>query len=352
MPGREQRTRRRGWLARSPAGLALALGACGSVGDPLPPVANLPEPVADLAVRQVDDRIMVAWTWPAYTTERAVARRLGGFTLWAVDLGDSAEELARETIDEHRYEVVRLEAEALPTSGPGKLVELTRPLGQWTLGQAVMLVLTAWNRAGRDAGYSNQVHLQPLKPPGPPLWSVPHVDEGGVALSWRHAERADSYLLERSVGAGASFEVLGRVSGTTFADRDISWGVQHSYRLRPDRRSLAGWIAGPPSETMTVRPVDRFPPAAPAGLRAVRGPGSVELSWLPNREADLAGYRVLRDGTALAPLISATNYSDVTALARTAHEYSLSAIDANGNESPTCPPLAVPVTLPEVRLPN
>ncbi len=332
--------------------MALALGACGSVGDPLPPAANLPEPVADLAARQVDDRIRVEWTWPVYTTERTIAGRLGGFTLWAVDLGGSAEELAPATIDEYRYEVVRLEAEALPTGGPGKLVELTRPLGQWTLGQAVMLVLTAWNRAGRDAGYSNQVHLQPLQPPDPPLWSVPHVDEDGVALSWRHAERADSYLLERSVGAGASFEVLGRVSGTTFADRDISWGVQHRYRLRPDRRSLAGWIEGPLSAAVTVRPVDRFPPAVPAGLRAVRGPDSVELSWLPNREADLAGYRVLRDGTALAPLVPATSYSDVAALARTAYEYSLSAVDANGNESPACPPLPVPVTLPEARRPN
>ena len=54
------------------------------------------------------------------------------------------------------------------------------------------------------------------------------------------------------------------------------------------------------SAAVQVTPTDLIPPAAPTGLTAVPGDGQVTLSWTPNSETDLASYRVLRDGTAVA----------------------------------------------------
>ena len=43
------------------------------------------------------------------------------------------------------------------------------------------------------------------------------------------------------------------------------------------------------------------PPAAPTGLVATAGDGSVSLNWDDNTEPDLAGYNVYRSTTASGP---------------------------------------------------
>src|ERR1035437_1164645 len=52
-----------------PAAAALLLAGCGYVGDPLPPLANIPPPGSDLAALQRGGRIIVQFTGPAKTTE-------------------------------------------------------------------------------------------------------------------------------------------------------------------------------------------------------------------------------------------------------------------------------------------
>jgi hypothetical protein len=89
-------------------------------------------------------------------------------------------------------------------------------------------------------------------------------------------------------------------------------------------------------------------PAVPSGLAATPGTSQVGLSWTANTEADLAGYKVYRDGSALTALpITATTYTDL-ALAAGSYAYQVSAVDTSGNESAASPavlsgPLATPI---------
>ena len=345
MPDRERDTRgfHRGATL---CGLAAALCACGAIGDPRPPLENLPNPVHDLSARQVSDGIDLAWTWPVRTTEGEIARDMSGFTLWAVDVPSLPAELGRDTIDDHRRQVATLEAPAFANSEPGDRLELRSPLNAWKLGQPAILVITAWNRAGRDGGYSNQVPIQPLQPPGAPRLREPAVTAQGVALTWHPADLAEEYAIERAGSEEGAFETLGRLASESFLDRTAAWGDLHRYRLRPYRMSDAGWIEGPLSETVSVTPIDTFPPPPPSGLRAVRTATTVELSWLPVDENGVAGYRVFRGGTALGPLVTGTSFSDGTAASGTAYEYEVTAVDANGNESPPGGLLAVPPFVP------
>jgi hypothetical protein len=78
---------------------------------------------------------------------------------------------------------------------------------------------------------------------------------------------------------------------------------------------------------------DVTPPAAPAGLAATAGPGQVTLSWTANAEADLAGYRVLRNGTQVASLGKVTSYVDSGLLSTQSYTYVLRAVDSAGNVS-------------------
>jgi fibronectin type 3 domain-containing protein len=99
---------------------------------------------------------------------------------------------------------------------------------------------------------------------------------------------------------------------------------------------------------------DTFPPAVPSGLEAVPGGAtaagrsidlSIDLSWTPDTDADLAGYFVYRQevdpqgqvtGTVtrlnITPVVGPA-YRDQTALAGHRYAYRVTAVDTAGNES-------------------
>jgi hypothetical protein len=85
--------------------------------------------------------------------------------------------------------------------------------------------------------------------------------------------------------------------------------------------------------------VDSVPPAAPQAVRTVTGDGRVTISWVPNTEFDLAGYRVFRGTTGYeGPFdpLSTTNtnsYVDYDVINGTTYYYAIAAYDAAGNES-------------------
>ena len=341
MPDRHRPTRpyRQAFIV----GALLAVGiACGSVGDPRPPLLNLPRPVEDLAARQVGDEVHITWHWPVTTTEGMIARSIGDFSLWAVDVPGFSDGLQPETIDKYRRLVFTLGGDKLVGKEPGNLLDVRLPLAGWQLGQTAILIVTVSNRSGRHAGYSNQVRIHPLEPPGTTEWGEIAVNAGGVELRWLPAERAEEYGIERSEGEDPGFRSLGRLGITSFLDRAVQWGQTYRYRLRAQRTSEAGWIEGPVSAAVTVTPVDTFAPSAPTDLRAVRSAQAVELSWLPSPDQDVAGYRVMRDGKAVSPLVAGTTYSDSSAPAHSAVEYAVTAVDGNHNESIPGAAVAVP----------
>ena len=321
--------------------LAVIVTSCGSVGDPLPPLVDLPQPVRDLAAHQVAHEVRIEWSWPLVTTEGMAARNVSGFTLWAVDVPGFGNALTAQTIDEYRREVLTVGEPELVDLGPGDRIDARLPLDDWPLGQETILVATVANRAGRHAGYSNQVQLQPLEPPERAVWASNSVQAEGVALAWLPSPRAEEYAVDRATGNDGEYQPLGRLAATAFLDRTVGWGRTYRYRVRPLRRSGAGWIEGSASEAVRVTPRDTFPPTPPAGLRAVRTEATVELSWLSSPEQDVAGYRVYRDGMAISEVSADTTYSDGGAK-RTAHEFSVSALDTSGNESPPGPAITVP----------
>jgi hypothetical protein len=98
-----------------------------------------------------------------------------------------------------------------------------------------------------------------------------------------------------------------------------------------------------PSEEACVEVKDVAAPAAPTGVAMfVHEDGSVELSWSPSPEADLASYRVYRvrrvgEPQRLAELAATeSSYVDRSEGAR---RYALTAVDQAGNESPFSEPV-------------
>ncbi|MEN8006038.1 MAG: PKD domain-containing protein [Candidatus Krumholzibacteriota bacterium] len=85
---------------------------------------------------------------------------------------------------------------------------------------------------------------------------------------------------------------------------------------------------------------DTTPPAAPTGLAATAGDGTVALDWADNGEGDLDGYTVYRSTSSGGPytalngsLLTASTYDDNTVTNGTTYYYVVTASDLTGNES-------------------
>ena len=221
--------------------LATLLASCGSIGDPLPPLVDLPQPVDDLEARQIAHELEVAWSWPQTTTEGMIARQVSGFTLWAVDVPGLQDALAAQTIDEYRREVATVGAAKLANFGPGDRIDVRLPLSEWPLGQETILVMTATNRAGRSAGYSNQVQIQPLEPPERVVWQPHMVQAAGVALAWLPAERAEEYAIDRASGEDGAYAQLGRLAATAIPRPHRGLGPNLSVSTSPAAQ-VEGWM--------------------------------------------------------------------------------------------------------------
>jgi hypothetical protein len=115
-------------------------------------------------------------------------------------------------------------------------------------------------------------------------------------------------------------------------------------------------LRSPVSQSVTVVMRSIFPPHSPASLEAVPGGAtpadrSIDLSWSPNTEDDLAGYIVYRQeidsngvAAATATRLNATPvvgpaYRDQTAMPGHRYAYRVAAVDTAGNESAPSEPV-------------
>jgi hypothetical protein len=121
-------------------------------------------------------------------------------------------------------------------------------------------------------------------------------------------------------------------------------------------RLSASSVAGSASGSLTVNLVDNQAPATPQALVARPGQSRLWVSWAPNAESDLAGYRVYYraevdgppyDGTALvdgspSPVsVSGTNCALPGMELDRDYYVAVSALDQSGNESPLSPAVKV-----------
>jgi len=326
---------------------ALWLAGCGSVGDPLPPLVNIPERAQDFAGRQTAQGLVLEWTWPETTTEGMPLTDLESFEVHFMEVASPREPVSPERFESESLLLVSVEGADLERYGPGEKVSLTAP-AQPHVGKTLALGVRAVNRRGRWIGFSNLEMVDVVPPPGPPRNVRSSVRAEGVLLEWEAAEGADGYRIYRASEEG-EFTPVATAEKNSYLDRIGEFGRRYSYRVRSLGRSRTGLAEGPLSPVHTVFAEDRFPPAPPEGLEAVAAASSVELSWEENTEPDLAGYSVLRgeDGGKKVPLnqepLRTPAFSDESAAPGRTYEYAVAAVDQNGNRSEPSAPVQIRV---------
>lgn len=111
--------------------------------------------------------------------------------------------------------------------------------------------------------------------------------------------------------------------------------------------------AGNRAEQAVTVDIDTVPPTTPLQLTAQRlGNDGARLDWQPVDAPDLAGYRLYRDGMALADVASDTTRHDDLAVPDGERVYTVTALDHAGNESAPSNEarLRIDSTPPETRL--
>lgn len=341
------------------------LTACGAPGPPAPPSLELARPVTDLHATRKGDKVILAWTVPAQTTDYLIVRHLGptrvcrNLQIAANQCGVPVAELPAPQLPRIRHQRGKKDTSGPPIQATYTDIlppDLVRPDAFSTASYAVEVL----NENNRSAGLSNQVDvaLAPTLPAPRELHA--QVTADGVVLSWagtlpatdipgiNYVYRVYRRPVDTSADAVAGEVALGSSSQGTLVDHTFEWQKTYDYRVTavtviPASDRPANQIEGDDSTPVRVFVNDVFPPAVPGGLQAVSsGVGQqpfIDLTWAPDTEADLAGYNVYRQGEngesrkMNTDLVKTPAYRDASVEPGKHYTYSVSAVDLRNNES-------------------
>lgn len=295
----------------------LACAGCGYVGDPMPPLLNIPQPPADVTLSQRGDQLVVEFTAPTLTTEGVEIKKAPRYE---IRVGDT--ELTAAALDTR----IRASTPAAPL-----------------IGRAITARARAISANGRDAGWSTSPLLTVLPPVAAPAAVVAANDAQGVRVTWQSG--APAFRVFRRAPAEEKLTFLADAKSPEFIDRSTEYGRVYEYQVI----AVTGAAESDPSAIVRATTKDDFPPSVPAGLTAAAGIDSIELVWTPSPESDVAGYRVHRaegDGpfARVGDIQPSPTFTDRTIAAGKTYRYAVSSIDRTGNESARGE--AVEVTLP------
>ena len=354
--------------------IAFATG-CASPGPPHPPSLRLPKVVTDLTTLRIGNEVRLHWTTPTKTTDDLSIK------------GKITAEICREVLQRPLHPSPSRQPDCTPvkrfTPQPGPS-DLTDDLPQALTTEPTSLLayrIQIFNPSGRSAGLSPRAFTSAGPPPPAVEQFRATPTRSGVQLEWRpQATTAlvelDRTLLQAAAGhkqstkqpvrltKSVATEVYLRATaqaasagGTidTFAQRGTT------YRYTAQRINIVHLgghtleVRSTPSAAITVYMRDTFPPATPVRLSAIPGGtpsahSSIDLSWEPVADPDIAGYIVYRQEVApngsltgqpkrltIAPVVGPA-FSDSTAIPGQRYAYRVAAIDASGNESPPSAP--------------
>lgn len=317
-----------------PAAAALLLAGCGFVGDPLPPLANVPPRVSDLAAIQRGARIIVQFSVPARTTE-------GHPIPPPVRLDLRAGTAERFEENEWAAAARRIPPGAMENG----IARYEIPAADWT-GKEVIFAVRVEAGNGKQSGWSNFVVVPVVAPPEKPTAVAPVVTEQGIHLTWQG--RGTEFRVLRKIDDG-EYATVGSVKTPEYTDAGTEFGKRYTYLVQSivdlgNSRQAESDL----SAEVSIVPRDIFPPAAPKGLQASNAPNSIELNWERNTEEDLNGYRVYRaEGNGalekIADLSAVPSYSDRKVEHGKTYRYAITAVDQAGNESPRSATIEVAV---------
>lgn len=313
--------------------LAVVLSGCGYVAGPLPPLANIPARVADLAAVQRGGKLIVQFAPPQLTTEGVAIKQPPSFDL----------RIGPGPVPFTSAEWASAAKRIPPAAAKGGVASYEVACAEWT-GKGVTIAVRVVGANGKDAGWSNFANVDVIAPPAQPTDVHAEMTRGGLRLTWRAA--GEHFRVLRAPATGEKYEQVAEATAPEWTDKGVEAGTRYRYLVQTfvpqsDSRAAESDL----SEPLEVTP-EAVAPAAPTGLRGVAAPNSIELAWDPAEESGVKGYRVYRASAGgaferIAESGAVPTYSDHSVEHGKTYRYAVAAVGATGKEGQPSAPLEI-----------
>jgi hypothetical protein len=277
---------------------AVALAGCGKEGPPVPPEPRGPLPPSAVAVRQMGSAVEVTTAVPAARGPRP-DQALSRAELLRVDFDPGLAPPAEAGAFARRGVEVAAADAPFPTDRPLVLRDAALGTLDPLPGRLLRYAVRFRDARNRPSPLAMAPDLVLAAPPGaPPGLTAEPVPEG-VALAWTEPPGGapsgfNVYRAEGDAPLEAAPRNAAPIPGTTWTDAEVVLGTRYRYVVRAVAAEGRPPRESGDSPAAQVVAADRFPPAAPRDVVAVREGEGVRVFWSPSPERDLAGYRVER----------------------------------------------------------
>jgi hypothetical protein len=333
----------------------LFLSGCAKTGDPQPPRVRIPQPPADLQVRQYSDKATFTVSMPVSNTDGSPFTNPGAVEVFRLteERTDSPHQWSDEEFIRRAELLLRIPADKFAGYARDGALVFHDDLAVGDRSLRFYYAVRFVNKRNETAGLSNQVYLAPIVIPAAPadLRLTPAQDM--VRLSWTppsenvdgtRPPRIAGYNVYRSEESQPMPDVpLNKelLQAPEFEDRNFQFDKTYHYAV-----SVIASTENPYAESARSNPVrivtrDTFPPGKPVQLDAVIESGVVILLWAAPAETDVSGYKIHRQEVGAGDrvvlqrsLITTLSYRDETVQSGKSYEYEVAAVDGNGNEGP------------------
>jgi len=330
--------------------------ACGYVGDPLPPLIQIPERISDLSALQFGRSIKLLWTLPKLNTDGSTATTLSRVEVYRLrEKAGPTVNLDGKRFSDYATKWMVLDKVNFDAYQEGDKIILSDSWQNLETAEALQSVfvyaIKVLNNRKQDAGFSNLVAVRVYPVPNPPdslrlsfgerfiklAWQSPTLNIDGSAL----IEEVNYNVYRATIPQARVRARLNNapVSQNDFQDTTMALGQTYFYTVRASMVFPDGAVESFDSQEYEAKNVDTYPPRAPAELTAISDGNSISLVWLPNTEDDLAGYYVYRSGTErdfkrlTAQTIATASFNDHSVEKGKTYLYRVRALDKMENES-------------------
>jgi hypothetical protein len=367
------RTDRLPALAAVASVTVFAIG-CASPGPPRPPSLKLPRLVNDLNAQRIGDDVQLHWITPTKTTDDLDIK------------GPITAEICRESVINSPQPSATQRAVCVPVkrfashSGPSDATDTLPPALTADPLSLLAYRIQIFNSNGHSAGLSLRAFALAGSSPPPVEQLRADPTRFGAQLEWQPTLTTYPIELDRilvptslplkstskpkasqsfNLSSSAPVEVHLLAGNQTSdpggtIDRTALRGDAYRYTAQRVRKTVLAKhnleMRSAPSPMVSVLMRDTFPPSTPASLAAIPGSTnsanrSIDLSWEPVPDPDVAGYIIYRQQVTSAgaltgqptrlnatPVVGPA-FSDHTAVPGQHYAYRVTAIDTSGNES-------------------
>jgi hypothetical protein len=258
--------------------------SCGKKGAPEPKKLPIPEGIGELSGEVKDGVLFLSFAIPDKNMDGSKMVDLAGFKVQksCVSCGGTFETFKEIRLDDDKgFTIVRNRVYIYDD--------------QLVNGYKYSYRVYPFIAKGTLSDPSKVFSIQWQEPPDKPAGTVSViVNDGRVELSWLPEPGFSYNVYRRDNGIYPLFPV-NRDPLTTpfFVDSGLKNGHKYTYEIRKVKvAEKKNWEG----EGLRVEatPVDLRPPSMPSGVKAEKRGSVVQVSWLKNKEDDVAGYNVYR----------------------------------------------------------